>query len=146
MIYFVRDISANTIKIGWSKKPEKRLQTLQVGHASKLILARLVDWPRSAEKWLHSSFSHLHVGGEWFQFEPCMLEIKAPDIPDEIKTPSGSLTRINIDLTESDIAFLNSFARERLMSRTLVIRHALKVMREIHQGGGKDGVIFALPI
>lgn len=66
MIYFIRDPEADRVKIGTSKNPWARMQSLQVGSHARLVLEAIVDGEKAQERALHAEFAHRHVNGEWF--------------------------------------------------------------------------------
>lgn len=62
---------ARALKIGISKKPEDRLQALQVCNYEKLVLADLfrtekTHQARYLERSMHEKFRSFRAGGEWF--------------------------------------------------------------------------------
>ena len=70
------------VKIGISKDPEKRLQSLQTANAHKLILWYYFRVPKAQakeiEKRLHGKFRWSRERGEWFSIHPAVLNwIKA---------------------------------------------------------------------
>ncbi len=66
MIYFIKNITNGTIKIGFSDKPNKRLSELQTGSADKLVLIKAIDGDESVEAALHQQFALHRLQGEWF--------------------------------------------------------------------------------
>ena len=66
MIYVIRAIGSQYIKIGKAKNPLGRMKTLQTGTPYKLVLASCADWPDSSEKRLHRVLVDLYVIGEWY--------------------------------------------------------------------------------
>src|SRR5581483_10346318 len=67
MIYFIRDVHSGLVKIGASKKPWKRLQSLQTGAAGLLEMAVVIDGEDADEHALHARFAAERVRGEWFR-------------------------------------------------------------------------------
>ena len=85
-VYFIRDGKyGNYVKIGTSKKPYERLDTLSrkndntirpenIDHES-LYIAWLVPGGRDVESWFHAQFYDYRVIGEWFTWEDKMIEV-----------------------------------------------------------------------
>jgi hypothetical protein len=67
MIYFLKNLSNNTVKIGRSKDPADRLRTLQTGNADKLEFLYIIDGVEdSFESFVHEICERYHISGEWF--------------------------------------------------------------------------------
>ncbi len=68
MIYFAEASYENKkfIKIGFSDKPKKRLQSLQASCPMKIKLLGVRIGDRRDEKILHDAFRHCRVHGEWY--------------------------------------------------------------------------------
>jgi hypothetical protein len=71
-IYFITDESA--IKIGFSKRPAKRMGNLQSGHPKPLKLIGSIDACAYEELIIHRRFDHLRLKGEWFRIEEELLD------------------------------------------------------------------------
>ena len=69
MIYFTKDTGSQAIKIGYSRKPIKRLGGLQTGNPHKLILLGSVAGTLDDEASFHSKFAQHRLEGEWFKGE-----------------------------------------------------------------------------
>jgi Meiotically up-regulated gene 113 len=65
-VYFIRDKGADTIKIGYSADPWKRLSNLQVGNSSRLELIGVVAAERAIEGIVHFQLIEGAIDGEWF--------------------------------------------------------------------------------
>lgn len=65
-VYFIRDAEGRRVKIGHAKSPASRLRELQCGSAVILTIAALEPGGRNREKFLHETFEHVHMRGEWF--------------------------------------------------------------------------------
>ena len=65
-IYFIRDHDHDCIKVGHSKDPVGRLQTLQVGSAGRLGLIGIFAAPIEIEKHVHFQLMEGRTHGEWF--------------------------------------------------------------------------------
>lgn len=70
MFIYVIASGPNSVKIGYSADPSRRLRELQVGHEKKLILihAEPVEAERAQlfEKLVHRANRHRRLHGEWF--------------------------------------------------------------------------------
>jgi hypothetical protein len=67
MVYFIRDSGTGHIKIGHTTLAvNQRLEQLQVGCSSELILEGWHEGDCQDEKLLHRLFASFHVRGEWF--------------------------------------------------------------------------------
>lgn len=73
---------AESVKIGFSVDPDKRVRQLQTGHAASLMVfyreAVEADKVRALERVVHRLLSHRRQKGEWFSLNPtdAVLEIK----------------------------------------------------------------------
>lgn len=65
MIYFIKAL--NTVKIGYSANPEKRLKELQTGNSEKLELLLTIPGNKESEKAFHLYFDRARLNGEWFR-------------------------------------------------------------------------------
>lgn len=83
MIYFVRANGTDKVKIGYSKDHatfKGRLSSLQTGQPWKLEVLRLIEGGEQwMETWFHQVFASCHTSGEWFVYNPMMMELE-PDI------------------------------------------------------------------
>jgi hypothetical protein len=80
MIYMARAGDDGPVKIGTSRDAQKRLRSLKGATHVPLSIIRLLDGNRKDERELHREFRHLHIQGEWFRFDPRMLDIELRDI------------------------------------------------------------------
>lgn len=64
------ELEPNTVKIGLSRDPDKRVKQLQTGHAAPLKVFHQVAFPaqntRLVEQILHRELNHKRIRGEWF--------------------------------------------------------------------------------
>lgn len=67
MIYFILNVSNNTVKIGTTTQLANRLSTLQTATSEKLVLLHTTS--KYSEKDLHKLFANQKVSGEWFTFD-----------------------------------------------------------------------------
>ena len=73
MIYLIVDEDLQYCKVGYSKNPDKRLESLQIGSPHKLFIAATVHGELYDEAMIHKRWEHLAVRGEWFTFSEDML-------------------------------------------------------------------------
>jgi hypothetical protein len=66
VIYFIKDTVTQAIKIGHSKRPKKRIGSLQTGNPSRLILLGMVAGTEADEVTFHVRFAQYRLEGEWF--------------------------------------------------------------------------------
>lgn len=68
-VYLMRHGRAGTVKIGYSKNPKEREETLQAEDPDLNLLA---SWPGTTddERALHTRFADLRTRGEWFRLSP----------------------------------------------------------------------------
>lgn len=75
-VYFIRN--GDTVKIGYSANPEKRMAQLQTGAAHKLELLGQVPGTPLTERMYHQRFSNVHIRGEMFELDgPIRAAIEA---------------------------------------------------------------------
>jgi hypothetical protein len=78
-IYLIESLETGQFKIGLSKNPNKRINTLQTGNGGelKLIYTFKTNYPNKLERYLHNIFSHENTIGEWFNFShSSIVELK----------------------------------------------------------------------
>src|SRR4051794_2261972 len=85
-VYFIRVGDDGPVKIGCAEDVDHRVLTLQSGNHRDLNLFRVIDGGPSVERWLHDHFRHLHIRGEWFDFDASMVTVEPPG-----ERPSGAL-------------------------------------------------------
>jgi hypothetical protein len=67
MVYLIVDEEEKFCKIGHSKDPQKRLQSLQSSSPCLLYLSYVIRGGKELERKLHDKFSHHRVRGEWYK-------------------------------------------------------------------------------
>ena len=68
VVYFIHDPGNNAVKIGHtSSDPKKRLEKLQVGQPTRLVLLVSVPGDYQTEGEMHQRFAAQHLRGEWFK-------------------------------------------------------------------------------
>lgn len=70
-VYLIADKHTKHVKIGLSKNPKDRWQSLRTATAVDLDLVAVIETNkmRATEDELHRQFSHLRVRGEWFKWD-----------------------------------------------------------------------------
>ena len=70
-IYLIQSLETGYYKIGISKNPNKRIETLQTGNSSplKLIITYQSEFSSQIEKTLHRKYLLFQKVGEWFDLE-----------------------------------------------------------------------------
>lgn len=70
-VYLIKCLESGFYKIGTSKNPNKRIEQLQTGNYSPLLLIFSYESNLSTkiEKILHRKYSYLKKEGEWFDLE-----------------------------------------------------------------------------
>lgn len=66
-VYFLHNPETDTIKIGYSKNPKRRIRSLQTANSAELETLKIVEGDEGYERSLHRQFSHLRIRGEWFR-------------------------------------------------------------------------------
>jgi hypothetical protein len=74
-IYAISNSTNNTIKIGYSKNPKKRLAELQVATADPLVLLFSFVGDFQLEQQIHRQLEDYRVSGEWFMNCTQVLEV-----------------------------------------------------------------------
>jgi len=68
-VYLIGCKKNNTMKIGFSNNPQKRLQGLQVSSPHPLSILATIKGGQPLERKLHKEFAHLKLSGEWFKWD-----------------------------------------------------------------------------
>jgi hypothetical protein len=72
-LYFIQAEAGGPIKIGYTGWPEKRLVTLQVAHAEKLVILAKTKTSKENERQIHEHFAGSRIRGEWYEPTPELL-------------------------------------------------------------------------
>lgn len=67
-VYLIHSKENNTVKIGNSSDPKKRLKQLQTGNNNTLTLIGLIKGDQSLERSIHKMFGDKRIKGEWFTY------------------------------------------------------------------------------
>lgn len=73
-LYLIRDTIDNTLKIGRSKKPQKRLNQLQIATSHKLELLYVVKDKGYLEEDVHKRFEKIRLASEWFENDSSIIK------------------------------------------------------------------------
>jgi hypothetical protein len=63
-VYFLR--AGNTVKIGFSKNLQGRLEKLRNGNSFPVFICKFVNGDRKTERSFHKRFAEYRLRGEWF--------------------------------------------------------------------------------
>lgn len=74
-IYFIGNLEYNFVKIGYSKNPKKRIQSIQTGCPFPLTILRTEKGNVDHEKRYHDKFKKFNTYGEWFKIEGELSEL-----------------------------------------------------------------------
>ena len=94
MIYFIKELGTQAIKIGFSKTPKERIGGLQTGNPHKLLLLGMVRGTPNDEAAFHGKFSQHRMEGEWFKGDIIeeVLEIIATHTQNKLKIRRKTVT------------------------------------------------------
>ncbi len=73
-VYLIGCRSTNTLKIGLSVNPKKRLSTLQTSSPYRLSIIRTIPGGADVERLLHQEFQSLKMSGEWFKWSNKIID------------------------------------------------------------------------
>ena len=65
-VYFIGNIEAGVVKIGFSKNPKSRISGIQTGTHLMLSILKVVEGNYGIEKQYHRKFSRQRIRGEWY--------------------------------------------------------------------------------
>jgi T5orf172 domain len=80
-VYIILAHETNTVKIGQSGNPKKRLATLQTASPNKLEIVGVITGSMQTEEWLHGLFRQYRRQGEWFEFPECLINRLKEGLP-----------------------------------------------------------------
>lgn len=72
MVYFLYD--GESVKVGHSKNPRKRVKQLQTGSSSKIQLLGTIYGDKALEKEIHRQFNRFRIINEWFRPEDELIQ------------------------------------------------------------------------
>ena len=73
-LYLIHNTMQNTLKIGISADPNKRLRTLQTSTGDYLTLIFDIKGKAHLEKELHKEFEDIRLASEWFKYDKRIIE------------------------------------------------------------------------
>ncbi len=82
MIYFIGNIERNICKIGYSKRPYRRITSIQKTVSYPLSIFDIIDGGITDERLIHSLNDKSRISGEWYT----LSKIKSLDISKKITT------------------------------------------------------------
>jgi hypothetical protein len=137
MIYFIKNVVTNAVKIGYSKSPKKRLGGLQSATPDKLVLLGNVQGGLEHEARFHELFVQYHLQGEWFGpgVLPAVLDLLAKE------TANPQQQKINVIVSgDSEFSFgtLHNPANRVLVTKALDELHAKTPIAWVITGGDRD--------
>lgn len=94
-LYFLANLRAESVKVGYTNNLKKRVDVLQTGNHDRLEVVGYFSAPRQVEKVIHSIFKESQIVNEWFEYdakldsficvlEDCEAHIKARGLPGTI--------------------------------------------------------------
>jgi hypothetical protein len=66
-VYIVEADGLDVVKVGHSKRPERRLKALQSASPVGLRITHLCSGGSQVERWVHEACSDTRLHGEWFE-------------------------------------------------------------------------------
>lgn len=89
MVYFIRAVDSEFVKIGTAQDPDKRLRELQTGCPFALVVEGRLPGGVDAERMVHAKLDKHRFRGEWFVLsETDVQELLASGVPDPGPPPS----------------------------------------------------------
>lgn len=73
-LYLIHNTIQNSLKIGVSADPPKRLRSLQIATGDYLTLIFNIKGKAHLEKQLHKEFADIRLASEWFKFDKRIIE------------------------------------------------------------------------
>lgn len=73
-LYLIHNTIQNTLKIGISADPNKRLRSLQTSTGDYLTLIFNIKGEAHLEKSLHNEFADIRLASEWFRYDKRIIE------------------------------------------------------------------------
>lgn len=109
-IYIITSQDLSFCKIGYSKRPEKRLKEIQTGSPEILYIYLLLRGNRMIEKKLHKKYKEFLKSGEWFKFKDTSIY---DDINKYKKNYDITLNIDTIDIDDSNNIVVRTFKKEK---------------------------------
>ena len=108
-IYFIK--YEGSIKIGFSKNPWARLNSLKTGMPNEPKLLSHFDGTKEKEQQLHKLFEPVRINREWYKPHPYLIELTTCGLPDVIPE---TLTRTTCGLPDQPKAEKTRLDKTRL--------------------------------
>lgn len=155
MLYFIKDSFTQAIKIGYSKKPQKRLSGLQTANCHKLILLGTIRGTPADEDDFHRRFAQHRMEGEWFKGEiieevleiisshkQLRLEMRRKTMTDSINREADGGGDVPLDLAvnekdvlDKDSGVIGICRIPGLRMKSLSMKLTERACEEAHSGG-----------
>lgn len=129
MIYFIQNTVTKAIKIGYSKNPKKRLDSLQTATPDKLTLLGAIQGGLEHETAFHERFAKYALQGEWFKGDILreVLDIIAKDAANPQKPKTNVIVA-----GDSDSFFMWSSNKQQMANRNKLEALVSQALSEIH--------------
>lgn len=77
-VYFIESKDSGLVKIGYSKRPKDRFNSIKTMSPEHLNLMGMMPGGKTEESELHKKFSDIRSHGEWFTLTPELIEFIEP--------------------------------------------------------------------
>src|SRR5262249_25951519 len=126
---FIQNTVTKAIKIGYSKNPKKRLDSLQTATPDKLVLLGAIQGGLEHETAFHERFARFAVQGEWFKGD--ILREVLEVIAKEAANPQKPKPNV-IVAGDSDSFFQWSSDDHQMANRNRLEALVFQALGEIH--------------
>lgn len=111
-VYFIQGTVSKNIKIGVSRSPKDRIQSIQNHSGESVRLIGTIRGGRELEHIIHKKFDSLRLHGEWFRPEINLIEYIRENINRTIKSKKISKPAkdesIYIDLLKREVRLIKN--------------------------------------
>jgi hypothetical protein len=145
LVYFIRDVGANAIKIGQTSNLAARFQNLKTGTSGELEILGVIIGEVGLESALQEKFRHCKIRNEWYRSEPDLLsfiEKNASPHSQDVRKLSPKSTRVPVDFPDAIMLELDHEARRIGLCRQTLIKmwvvarlDEIKEARQMRSGG-----------
>ncbi len=118
-IYFIQEENNGLVKIGYSKNPKNRKNSLQIDCSRKLEIIKIIEGDYKRENYIHHICSRFNVRGEWYRPHPELLDY-IDKLEDEYSKESCKMRTVSFRVPRQ------------------IIAHAKKIVEEIGYGSWQD--------
>jgi hypothetical protein len=129
MIYFIQNTVTQAIKIGYSRNPKKRLDSLQTATPDKLVLLGTIQGGLEHEAAFHERFSKYALQGEWFKGD-ILHDVRAI-IAKEAANPQPQKTNVLV-CGDSDSYFVGTTDQDEMAEKARLEAAVFQALSEIH--------------